>query len=739
MEFTFSYSESPPLSVQCFGYIPSAYALINNHLISTGYFSVVQDEEKDPDDRKTIPDIILTGFSGPFTDLSLHIQQIRSDYPNAAIIRCTPDESWDGDPSSFFSLFDGYVTVDFSSSSWGKNLVAMIYQALRSRYFQVQSKIVHEDTYQQIFEKNPIPLSLTIPETGTFVNVNKSFLQTYGYEREEVIGKRSFDLNIFLSQAEREEVITACTEQHRCRDREVRVRTKDNRIIPGLFSADTIFLKGRNMVLTTMKDISELKRVETELLDKNRFIQDILSSIDEGIIVYDAEMRYQVWNRYMEVLTGIPENQVIGRHAGDCSFKPQGEDIPLLVRNALAGITPTFSDVFYHVHETGNSGWISLIYTPYRDSAGSIIGVIASVRDISERKNAENATIDHEMQLRSIIDTIPVWIACLDGDGKITLANSAISSFFGLTPDCVEGRRFEDLLIYPRYEHHSVLLQKALSGREVPFNEEMEDPHYPDRKKYLRGRYSPLKGFNGATSSVVCVIIDITDLKTAQHIIERINMKLHLLSSITRHDILNSLTAILGYLSFAEDEDDQGLSKGYLKKSHQIALKIREQIEFTRDYQDMGVKEPVWQNAGSVFTKATRNLELNNIVVETSLDDISVYADPLLERVIFNLVDNALRYGKTVTQILSYWYQKEDSVIWVLEDNGAGIAPEMKELIFKKGFGHNTGLGLFLAREILDITNLRISETGSEGKGARFEMTIPGGLWKKSVFRDREK
>ncbi|PKL60064.1 MAG: histidine kinase, partial [Methanomicrobiales archaeon HGW-Methanomicrobiales-4] len=89
-------------------------------------------------------------------------------------------------------------------------------------------------------------------------------------------------------------------------------------------------------------------------------------------------------------------------------------------------------------------------------------------------------------------------------------------------------------------------------------------------------------------------------------------------------------------------------------------------------------------------------------------------------------------YGDTITRISSSWYQNEEHVVWVFEDNGIGIPETMKDRIFKKGVGHNTGLGLFLIREILDITGIRICETGLEGKGARFEIIIPDGIWQKT-------
>jgi Osmosensitive K+ channel histidine kinase len=121
---------------------------------------------------------------------------------------------------------------------------------------------------------------------------------------------------------------------------------------------------------------------------------------------------------------------------------------------------------------------------------------------------------------------------------------------------------------------------------------------------------------------------------------------------------------------------------------------------------------------------------MGDIQLDIQLNDLFVYADPLLERVIFNIVDNALRYGGKITRIMSYWFQTGADVTWVIRDDGVGISATMKERIFRKGVGKNTGLGLFLTREILDITGLAITETGTEGEGAVFEIRIPDGAWK---------
>ena len=107
-----------------------------------------------------------------------------------------------------------------------------------------------------------------------------------------------------------------------------------------------------------------------------------------------------------------------------------------------------------------------------------------------------------------------------------------------------------------------------------------------------------------------------------------------------------------------------------------------------------------------------------------------VFADPLIVKVFYNLLDNAVRYGGKITTIQFSALESGDNHLIICENDGEGIPADEKEQIFELGFGKNTGLGLFLAREILGITGITIRENGEPGKGARFEMTFPPGSYR---------
>jgi len=99
-------------------------------------------------------------------------------------------------------------------------------------------------------------------------------------------------------------------------------------------------------------------------------------------------------------------------------------------------------------------------------------------------------------------------------------------------------------------------------------------------------------------------------------------------------------------------------------------------------------------------------------------------------RIVPNLLDNAIRHGRTIRQVRFSAEERNGSVVIICEDDGVGIPYDENERVFQRGFGRNTGLGLFLSREILGITGIAIEEIGSPGAGAKFEMVATQGAWR---------
>ena len=216
--------------------------------------------------------------------------------------------------------------------------------------------------------------------------------------------------------------------------------------------------------------------------------------------------------------------------------------------------------------------------------------------------------------------------------------------------------------------------------------------------------------------------------KMVETALESANKKLKLMADITRHDLLNQLSSMLGYLELAtiERDENQELAWKYVDKAALILTQTVNTVKFTKEYQDIGIKSPIWQNCKLVVSKSLQHTSLNHVdFINQIPHNLEVYADPLIEKVFSNLTENAVRYGEKISKIIIRHEVLNDVRRIIFEDDGIGIPDDEKEKIFLFQYGKNTGQGLFLSREILLITGICIKETGISGIGARFEMICP--------------
>lgn len=218
--------------------------------------------------------------------------------------------------------------------------------------------------------------------------------------------------------------------------------------------------------------------------------------------------------------------------------------------------------------------------------------------------------------------------------------------------------------------------------------------------------------------------------RRAEEALQASNRQLQLMNNITRHDILNQLTALHGYLELSGDctgSPDQMME--FIEKEKRIVWIIEGQLAFMRDYQNLGIKAPVWQNVNDAVRRMAALLPMGSIRIEYDPQDMEVFADPMFEKVFYNLIHNSLNYGgEKMSRVRVRSSEAPHMTTIVYEDDGEGVSHDDKKHLFELGFGKNTGFGLHLSREILAITGIKINENGEPGKGARFEIIVPKGI-----------
>ncbi|MDE4908475.1 CBS domain-containing protein [Methanogenium marinum] len=370
---------------------------------------------------------------------------------------------------------------------------------------------------------------------------------------------------------------------------------------------------------------------------------------------------------------------------------------------------------------------------PVRWGNGKVLGVIESAIDVTRERELERELREHQDRLHVAVEgaDIETWYYRegpdgieIGADGGVVFAPDSYFSDLGEMFGYLQNRVHpDDFPAFHEIVESLVLGEEAI--REGRFRIVVPGGGW----RWVREMGKVIEtDSDGKAVFIAGVNIDITDLTNYQAAIHKANKKLNLLSSITRHDILNQVSIIMlagellemdGYL-----DGDSGLAEtiGQIMSS---AGTIERQILFTREYQGLGESNPEWQSVSFLAEKAAKEFVKNNVAVVCACEGLDIYADPMFGNVIFNLIDNAVRHGVGTTTVSIGFEDGEDGCILIVEDDGKGVPADLKERIFARGYGKNTGFGLFLSREILEITGISIRECGVPDAGARFEILVP--------------
>jgi PAS domain S-box-containing protein len=464
-----------------------------------------------------------------------------------------------------------------------------------------------------------------------------------------------------------------------------------------------------------------------------------------GIIVIRQDYTILSWNDCIADWTGIPKRSIVGMNL---LKQFPGLDKPLYltrIAQVFSGGPAVIFSSRFHPHfipaalQTGELRVQSTTVVPVM-SGGSFLAMIVveditdlswqvrafrdmknvAERELEERRKAE----EQALRLAAIVESSDDAIVGKTLEGIITSWNPGAERLYGYMAGEVIGRSLSLLLPPDRINDLPVVLSRVRAGESIS--------HYQTRRSTKDGRIldisltvSPIRDAGGRITGASSIARDITETKRMEDVLQQANKKLNLLNSITRHDILNQLMGLRAYLELSKEYSHDPEFIEYIRKEEQAAENIGMQIEFTRSYQDIGVRSPVWQNLSSTIGQAVETLDLKQVLLEVDLPQVEIFADPLLQRVFYNLVENAIRHGETLTTVRFRLEGEPGGCIVICEDDGVGVPADVKEQIFRREYFRNTGFGLYLSREILSMTGIAISETGEPGQGARFAISIP--------------
>ncbi|MDP3511850.1 MAG: PAS domain S-box protein [Sulfuritalea sp.] len=292
------------------------------------------------------------------------------------------------------------------------------------------------ERYTDLYDLSPVGL-VTLDSDGAIVRVNLTAALLLGRERSRLIGSRFAE---FATAADRPGFHTFLQSVHAG---EARQSCELELTIDGQLSRtvqiDATLSADRRECRLVVADISERKLAAAMLLESSRFNEQVIANVQEGIVVYGPDLRYRVWNTYMEIFTGMKACDVLGRHPRDVFPFLEERGVFANLESALAGGVAKSVTFPFQVRQTGRAGWALDRTAPLRNARGEIIGVIGTVTDVTEQRRAQEALTASTQFVRSLIDSMQDGFSAVDLKGVHLDVNPALCRMTGFSREELIG------------------------------------------------------------------------------------------------------------------------------------------------------------------------------------------------------------------------------------------------------------------------------------------------------------
>jgi len=601
---------------------------------------------------------------------------------------------------------------------------------------ETRSKIVE-------IEKEFLPLADQIPEIiwitdeeACITHVSPSVTSVLGYTPEEAVGRQFMEFltpdSVQIIYKFHEQFINVIQNGQKYSGGStipIGMYSRDGTTIRMEILIDLIYGSSRKFggIVCVTRDVRKRIQEEEALLESEQKFRSFVENANEVLYSLSPDGRFTYLSPKITELLGYDVDEVNGKNASIILHPDdfdKNRDFFILALSTGKNLT---GNEYRIRHKDGSWKWHSQSITPIYNEEGDLIRIDGISHDITRLKNTEEALRQSEEKFRSFVENANDIVFSLAPDGMTTYVSPRWTALLGHDTSEIIGKPVrhihpEDLPRFREFFNNALKTGKKASGIEYRIH------HKDGSWQWHTQSISPICDSEGNVISVEGICHDITERKKTEEALRQANSQLNLLSSITRHDILNKISVIRGNLALIEMDSKDPEILGYLQVMKSATGDVQEQIEFTRIYQDLGSHEPQWIDLKAAIPSSHLPVPIK---LEEDLNGIFVFSDPMLEKVFFNLLDNSVKHGHQVTHILVSAVESDNNLVVVWEDDGDGIPDDEKDLIFERGFGKNTGLGMFLIREILSLTGMTICETGVPGSGARFEIMVPKGGWRK--------
>ncbi|MDD1771083.1 MAG: PAS domain S-box protein [Methanomassiliicoccales archaeon] len=588
-----------------------------------------------------------------------------------------------------------------------------------------------ESRYEQLAEHVGI-VTWEVDAAGLYTYVSRVSETVWGYRPDELVGKKHFyDLT---PETERESLKTAALGVFEAKERfiglENSIATKEGRIIT--VSTNGFPLLNEDGTLRgyqgTDTDITESRKAEDALKESEKRYRLLVDSAAEAIlVVQDGVIRLA--NPMTFLIAGFPEQEILSKpflifiHPDDRAMVAERHRM----RMRGEAVPPRYT--FRLLTKDGITKWVEISAVALEWEGRP--ATLNFLTDITERKMAELALRESERKYRLLAENVNDVIWIMDtATLRFTYVSPSVEKLSGFTVEETLHQTLKDLLAPDSYKEIEESLPEWI-GQFLHGSEAGKARRLLVRQRRRDGTWihvevvaTLLQGSADEPIGILGMTRDVTDRVSAERALQEVNKKLNLLSNISRHDIRNQLTALTGNLALLQRHHTTLRSDERYLRAVDAARRISSMIDFTQEYEEIGVRTPLWQDLRGLVEAGAADVALGSVKLMNDLPaGIEIFADPLASKAFHNLVDNAIRHGGTTTRIRFYSEMRDGHHVVICEDDGVGVPADLKERIFTYSAAKTHGL--FLSQEVLSITGVTIAEVGEPGKGARFLMDIP--------------